>query len=84
LATLVEGDEEVAGCCRSVAVEETEGEEDLLKWGKLRWLRGWSCVVAVAFGPVEGSGEGGPFTVAEREDQLLVSVRERLCVHRGT
>jgi len=26
----------VAGCCRSVAVEETEGEEDLLKWGKQR------------------------------------------------
>jgi len=29
----------VAGCCRSVAMEETEEEEDLLKWGKLRWLR---------------------------------------------
>ena len=29
----------MACCRRSVAVEETEGEEDLLKWGKLRWLR---------------------------------------------
>jgi len=25
----------VAGCRRSVAVEETEGEEDPLKWGEL-------------------------------------------------
>jgi hypothetical protein len=32
------------------AVEETKGEEDLLKWGKLCWLRGWSWVGVAVFG----------------------------------
>jgi hypothetical protein len=34
LWALVEGDGEVACWRRSVAVEETEGEKDLLKWGE--------------------------------------------------
>jgi len=70
----------VACCRRSVAVEETEGEEDLLKWGKLRWLRrseegaGRSCYRCefLQVWPAAVDGDELPLRGGEEDDSAVL------------